>query len=801
MKYRQLILLAVTAAIASSLHAQVVDSFSYASQSEARGAWTPSKISRPVQVHKPGSLLFPVSFSSGQDRNYWDKDQAINLERSSSIELDLTCDRPDVMRSLAVYFRSGDGWYIWNKSLKAAGRQKLNIQKSDFKTEGAPAGWHKIDKVRISPWKAQAADTQLILHGIAGRNERLFVIQATDSAPNATERYVARRTTDRISGWLEAGGLAHSVVTEDQTDKACREASVIVLPYNPQIPAEDMKALKAFTKRGGKLIVFYSSDSNLAKLMGVKLGDVTKTRDIAKYRAITFTKEAPPGVPSSVHQQSWNIGRAHPSGKKNTIIAYWADAANNVSSDAAVIATQHGYWFTHILLDDDKIAKQRMLTALLASLDSTLWKDAAEHALRSAGRVDGWADARTATAAIEKLAVGHPDRETILVFTKRIKSSQTRMEQLFRKGRYGEAVAEGYKLSAALAKAYALSQRPVKNEIRAVWDHDGTGWFPGDWDRTAKLLADSGINTIFVNATWAGLAHYPSEYLPESYTHRYYRDQLEQCVKAARKHGLEVHAWIVCWYLENAPEAFTKPLRYTGRLQETANGKERLWLNPAHPVNVKHHLNVIEEILNNYDVDGIHLDYIRFPDKNACFSSYTRQAFEKDAGVKVGSWPKDVESSGIHHQAFVKWRAGVITDAVKQSRETIRRVKPGAQLSAAVWGLYPQIVGSIGQDWLTWIKKDYVDFVCPMNYANDLYGFTSLLDRQLALPGTEAKIIPGIGVTASESQLRSDKVIEQILALRKRGVQGFALFDLSQSLVDEVLPVLRMGVTKPLSNE
>jgi len=95
------------------------------------------------------------------------------------------------------------------------------------------------------------------------------------------------------------------------------------------------------------------------------------------------------------------------------------------------------------------------------------------------------------------------------------------------------------------------------------------------------------------------------------------------------------------------------------------------------------------------------------------------------------------------------------------------------------------------------MSEGMLDFVCPMNYAQELGRFTALIDQQLPLPGVRGRIYPGIGVTANESQLRGDEVVEQILALRKRDVGGFVLYDLSQSVVDDVLPTLRMGTTKP----
>lgn len=788
--------LIIAAMFALPCTAQVIETFSYTDSEAAGHSWRAGPDSPAVTLNEAGGIAFDVPFREEKDRYYWDRDGSFDLSQATGFELDIECAQPQAMRSLSLYFRSGDGWYIWNRPLASAGRQKISMQKAEFKTEGTPAGWDNIDKIRLSPWRGQPINATVIVHGLKGIRDRLFVIQAGASAPGS-ERSAARRAADRMSRWLKSVGISHAVIGEDDLARVADTASVLVFPYNPQIPANSTQAIEHFVDRGGKMIVCYSSSDFLARTMGIRIGEVTNTRDIARWRGIAFEPGALAGVPETVRQQSWSIGLAKPANDEGRVIAWWVDAEGRKSSDPAVIGTPHGYWFTHILLDDDDLAKERMLTALLGSLDETVWREAADHMLLDAGKIDGWAGTEDAIAALDALAVNNANGDTISAFARRIGIHQRRMNAYHTTGHYREAVETGFALNDLLIKTYGLAQAPVKNEFRAVWDHDATGWFPGNWERTAKLLAESGVNAIFINATWAGLAHYPSHVLPQSFTYRYYGDQLEQCIEAAKKYGIEVHAWIVCWYLENSPTEFTDPLKGTDRLQETSGGTQRLWMNPAHPANRQHHLDIIAEILKNYDVDGIHLDYIRYPDSDSCYSPFTRKQFETDTGVATGEWPRDAMPGGAHRQAFVEWRAGVVSSFVRDAKQLINQAKPGVRLSAAVWGLYPQIIQSIGQDWGAWVKDGTLDFVCPMDYAEDLNTFTGLVDQQLRLPGIRGRIYPGIGVTSSESQLRADEVIEQIVALRHRGVGGFAVFDLSETLKTDILPALRMGIMRP----
>jgi len=118
-------------------------------------------------------------------------------------------------------------------------------------------------------------------------------------------------------------------------------------------------------------------------------------------------------------------------------------------------------------------------------------------------------------------------------------------------------------------------------------------------------------------------------------------------------------------------------------------------------------------------------------------------------------------------------------------------------ISAAVYSGYPGCINSIGQDWGRWLKEDLVDFVCPMDYTVNNDAFKTMVRRQLSLANAGGRVFPGLGVTAMESQLTPDQVIEQIRQTRAAGAGGFVLFDLNRTLEKDVLPALRIGLTRP----
>jgi uncharacterized lipoprotein YddW (UPF0748 family) len=303
------------------------------------------------------------------------------------------------------------------------------------------------------------------------------------------------------------------------------------------------------------------------------------------------------------------------------------------------------------------------------------------------------------------------------------------------------------------------------------------------------------MTAIFPMMLTGGSAQFPNSQVPLADRARRYGDQVDQCVKAAHKNGLKVHVWKVCWSLDNAPDDFIAKMKKEGRLQMKADGKTAPWLDPAVRENAVMEIAALKELVKNYPVDGVHLDYVRYPSSDLSFSPASRKSFERWLGREVKHWPADVQASGDLNGDFKRWRAATITQFVRDAHDAVKAIRPDVKFSAAVWGNYPDCMKSVGQDWASWLESGIVDFVCPMNYTVDRARFSALVRNQLALPNAAGRVFPGIGVTAAESQLEPDQVIEQVRALRKLGANGFVLYDLSHTLLDETLPALKSGAT------
>jgi uncharacterized lipoprotein YddW (UPF0748 family) len=333
------------------------------------------------------------------------------------------------------------------------------------------------------------------------------------------------------------------------------------------------------------------------------------------------------------------------------------------------------------------------------------------------------------------------------------------------------------------------------NQVRAFWNHSGSGAYPGDWERTARELQAAGFNAIVPNQLWAGRAEYASKLLPQSESCKKYGDQVAQCVAAAHRHGLKVHVWKVNFNLGNAPRGFIEKFRREGRTQVSASGKPIDWLCPSHPENFKLEVDTMLEVARTYEVDGLHFDYIRYPDGDHCYCDGCRQRFEQDSGRKVANWPADCHR-GIRRKEYHDWRCRQITRVVEAVSREARRIRPGIKISAAVFGAYPSCRQSVGQDWVVWAKAGYVDFLCPMDYTASDESFADLVANQVSLVEGRVPIYAGIGATATKPPLPALQVLAQIQKARSLGASGFVIFNLDGKTIETIAPAVGNGAKR-----
>lgn len=134
--------------------------------------------------------------------------------------------------------------------------------------------------------------------------------------------------------------------------------------------------------------------------------------------------------------------------------------------------------------------------------------------------------------------------------------------------------------------------------------------------------------------------------------------------------------------------------------------KAAVFLNPALPEVQQYALNLIMELVHNYDIDGFSLDYCRFPDADSDFSDFSRLEFENYIGASIENWPDDIfiydeegnRIDGPLAKQWWAWRAKIISDFIHTASDSIHAAKPDVDVEywAATW---IHALNSSGQNW------------------------------------------------------------------------------------------------------
>ncbi len=771
---------------------RIIDDFVYANSAAARVAWVNTG-GPPVTMATAGAwgteqvMVLSCDFATRNTRCTWDRTVALNLGAYAEFALEVYAPDPSVISSFTLYFRSGAGWYGASATLKQAGWQTLRFAMGDFIPEGSPAGWGQIDGLRLSPWKGAAQNTYLALRQLRADTPTVLLVRDTQSS----NPEIVQQTIDRHVAWLGGYNVSCGVITRAGVEagllQGCRLA---ILPYNEAVSETEMTRLESFVAAGGKLMVYYLLPGRLAPLLGVQVLGWTPG-DFAAWR---FADPTIPNLPARVLQTSWNITAAAPSGAfQSRVTARWENSQGQDTGKAAWLASDHGYFMSHVLLADDADQKSYALLCLIGANLPEVWPGAAAAAIDQIGRVGPYQTYSEAVAGIHQQAA--LTLRTLLVETELAAAATNRANALAAQAatNYSQAIFAAQAARAHLKLAYGLSLKPVSPEFRAIWEHHATGPYPGNWAGGVAALATNQFNAVFPNMLWGGLAHYASAYLPRSAEFTQYGDQITACLNAAHARGVQVHVWKVNWNLSGAPSSFINGLRAANRTQVSRTGAPIDWLCPSHPDNFALETNSMLEVVRNYDVDGIHFDYIRYPSSDYCFCTGCNARFQSQTGRTVANWPADVLAAGALRNAFLDWRRAQITRLVQAVYTGTKALKPAVRVSAAVFPNAVTAYDGEGQDWRRWITNGIVDFLCPMDYTTELHSFTNLVAQQLAYADGRVPIYPGIGAFV----LETDAAQAQLQAARAANTGGFILFELSPGSATTLLPSLGAGATAP----
>ncbi len=734
-------------------------------------------------------IRLPCPLSTATDRVSWDFRIPLDLAHATGVSLRLRTGTPAAIRSITLYLRSGEGWYAASTQNLGTDWRTVHWNLSEFGTEGTPDGWGAISAIRISAWRGDGRDAVIELADLQRVSHRILIVRSDrHAAANPADAWTVNHYPRLTRDWLGSIGVPAAIVSDRRIEggfpDGCR---IAILPYNPDLGQAATEALQRLTARGGALIVCYSLPEALEPLLGIARKGWTAPPAPEAFTSIGISAPPGRGYPAGIRQESWNAIIATPVTAR--VIGTWHNGEGADSGIPAITLGANGAFISHVLTNRDRQRKAQLLAALIVELQPALRQPLATSLLAHAERLLHLESWDAIQGFLREQARRNGTLPQALADIAAIESYRAATEHRRETAPFGDILTRAEVTRSMLAQAY-LRTRPAfrrPGEWRGIWAHDPAGVAGHSWETISARLGRDGFTALLPNLLWPGRAYFPADEFT-GIRRAGQPDLLAESLEACRRHGLELHLWKVCWNLQRAPAEWTAKLRAEGRLQRSAQGEPIDWLCPSHPENRRIERQSVIDAAIRYPIDGIHLDYIRYPGANACFCQGCRTRFTATRGAPIGNWPADVTTGGRHAAAWQAWRRQQITTFVQSVRAALREVRPEARLSVAVFGSIADSRTSMAQDWPHWMEAGLVDFVTPMNYTASDPEFQRYLDAQTGLATDKVKLYPGIGV--SSPGLPTAQVARQIDLLRAAGSPGFILFQLDRDTFERVLPAL-----------
>ncbi len=319
-----------------------------------------------------------------------------------------------------------------------------------------------------------------------------------------------------------------------------------------------------------------------------------------------------------------------------------------------------------------------------------------------------------------------------------------------------------------------------EGEIRAVWLHQTL--FDKE-EMTARIqitdlfndYAETGINNLYCYYTLQEENHLPWDYL-------------QVIIEEGHKRGIGIHP-VFCPGHEVDLEQATQ--EHPDWLIRDRNGNATPHLNLALPQVRKYWMEKIARALE-YDIDGIHLDYMRYPlNQGFSYDSLSCSLFKQ----VFGSSPFEIsnDSGSMLWCEWIKWNEKQITAFVREVHQLIQVSGKKVLLGADVFPSINISPVEIGQHWIDWAQEGIIDFVCPMLYTNNPELFGEYLGEAVAQAGTDCRVFAGIGIVTSHNRITPEIFARQLAIAREKGAQGVVFFS-GFSLSDEFRKILKSNL-------
>jgi uncharacterized lipoprotein YddW (UPF0748 family) len=365
-----------------------------------------------------------------------------------------------------------------------------------------------------------------------------------------------------------------------------------------------------------------------------------------------------------------------------------------------------------------------------------------------------------------------------------------------------------------LAVAGATPAAGAPREVRGLWVVRTALTSPASVAAMVDAASRAGVNTLMVQVRGRGDAYYASRREPRASAlsgQPASFDPLALVLRDAHAARLAVHAWVNVNLVADAGALPSSPRHLVSRHPEwlmvpsdlaatigdpkgagfvralaswtrgQSSTVEGLFLSPVPQGAADHLAAVVQDLVSRYAVDGVHFDYVRYPGAAFDYSREALRAFQHEVerelprGERAALERRQRTAPLVWTQMFPqRWdafRRAKMTALAQRLAGVVRRVRPGAVVSAAVFPDPQAAVAVKFQDWPRWAAGGVLDAVCPMTYATDLAAFRGQVEgARAAVRGVP--LWAGIGAY----RLSADDASSQIGEARAAGVDGVLLF-------------------------
>lgn len=348
----------------------------------------------------------------------------------------------------------------------------------------------------------------------------------------------------------------------------------------------------------------------------------------------------------------------------------------------------------------------------------------------------------------------------------------------------------------ASTPATQVSPAVRSDEVRAVWiscyelpdAQNGEETFFSEIDGMFGNIAESGFNTVFVHVRPFADALYPSELFPWSKYSCGGRDPgfdpLRVMVECAHERGLKIHAWINPFRISLSDDFDALPQNSPARSlmggSAVAVLENGIYFNPASTDVHALIYDGVREILDGYEVDGIHIDDYFYPTREESIDRAEYESYTSEGGEKgLNEWRRDSVSA---------FAAGLYSLVKSYGREKIFSISPAGNIDGNENMLFADV-----ELWLS--TPGYADYLVPQIYfgfENSSLPFEKTVRRWANISDGRVGIVWGLAVYKSGKEdenaragsrewiENSDLLSRQVTLVRSLNAYGgFALFSYS----------------------